>query len=195
MRKSLFLLSFCILLTGCVYNKQKPQSIYAQSELLPPRNSVENQSTYQNQTQQPLTVQGQQTPPIVLPQQTVLPSHILSTPQVQPSQNNPTPFVQTIVIPQATPYVYPPISAMQQPVQITGQNPILPQNYNSQTFQNQSQVQVAANPFSNPSAVQQIPAVQSTQPVWNSSQNIQTESSSNPLNRLNNSSNNIIPRW
>ncbi len=192
MQNRLFLLSVCVLLSGCVYKEQQGHDIYAQSDLLPPKNISEKQELYPTQLQNPnLTLQGQQTPAIVIPQQTVLPSHVLATPQMPPlPQNNPTPFVQTIVIPQATPYSYPSmppqqtpainhtINGQMYPTQTTYPNqiaPLTPQNYPSQNTGSPQTIQPV---WANPQSVQQI----------------QPEVFQKPLNTQPSDSNNI-PRW
>ncbi len=103
MYRHLSFLSFCFLLTACVYPEEMNTDIYAQSDLLPPKTVQEQQPVPAN------TIQTQKAPPIVLPQQAPIPAHLLN------AQQNPIPFVQTIVIPQPTPITYP--NAMGLPAQ------------------------------------------------------------------------------
>lgn len=90
MKNRLIPLSFCLLLGGCVYPEQPQSDIFMQSELLPPKEAS-------------IDIAPQMQPPVVAPQiQPVVAQPILAA---QPQ--NPTPFVQTIVIPQAAPMAYP----------------------------------------------------------------------------------------
>lgn len=198
MKNHLFLLSFCVLLSGCVHRTQQHQDVYAQSDLLP-RKTVAEQSVYSSQTQQnALTLQGQQTPPIVVPQQTMLPPHVLANPQMpiqQTPQNNPTPFVQTIVIPQAAPYSYPNMMPMQQPTPVVSHN-INGQQYPAQMYPNQ--VPTYAPAVQNmPVQTTYAPQNAATQPVWSNSQNIQQIQPEAPASSLNvpNTQLENIPRW
>ena len=193
MKNHLFLLSFCILLSGCVHRTQQHQDVYAQSDLLP-RKTVTEKSVYPSQTQQnTLTLQGQQTPPIVVPQQTTLPPHILANAQMQPQQapqNNPTPFVQTIVIPQPMPYSYPNMIPMQQPSPVAA-HAINSQQYPTQMHPNQmpTYTSTAQTPYASQNAT--------AQSVWSNSQNIQHIQSELPVSSLNvpNTQLENIPRW
>ena len=202
MKNRLFLLSFCVLLSGCIHNSQHPKDVYAQSDLLPRKNKTEQSSaTQSNQTQQQtLNLQGQQTPPIVVPQQTMLPSHILSNAQMQTQQtpqSNPTPFVQTIVIPQPMPYSYPNMMPMQQQVVSPAINR---QQYPAQMYPTQTQQynptpqSVPLQPvYSDPSSV----PFQNTQTVWVNPQNgqqLQADVFPKSLNVPSTPTENI-PRW
>ena len=202
MQNRLFLLSFCILLSGCVHGLQQSQDLYAQSELLPPKSTSDQPSLYQAQYPT-LNLQGQQTPPIVVPQQTTLPPHVFTNPQipVQPtSQNNPTPFVQTIVIPQAAPYSYPNMIPAQQPTPIVT-HAINGQSYPTQGYQNQVPTyNVQNHPISNnaPSYPSQNSASsQNANPIWAAPQNVQQIQSETAPKSLNAQNSNLenIPRW
>lgn len=181
MQNSLFLLSFCFLLTACVYNTEPPRDVYAQSDLLPPKTASTQPSS---QTYQ------QPTPPIVVPQQTVLPSQILSNPNtiaIPQQATNPTPFVQTIVIPQATPYpgYQPPVIPSQ--IQPAYTAPFVPSNQPQQLPAYDYPTQNINTPTSQ------------TYPAWTSPQQNQQSSATNvSINELiekNNSNNINIPRW
>lgn len=180
MQNRLFLLCFCFLLSACVQGIEPSRDVYAQSELLPPKqtNIKTEQQTYQSAT-----------PPIVVPQQTVLPAHILSTPNTIPvpqQATNPTPFVQTIVIPQAAPY-----AGYQPPVNIQPQtNP----NYVQPIAQSYPQQQMPINNY----PVQNINTPVQQPTVWQApQQNVQTNVPDVSINELveKNNSNINIPRW
>ena len=145
--------SLFFLLSACVQTEKPMGDIFAQSDLLPPR-----EETPAAEQKQPAVKPT--TPPIVVPEQTTLPKHVLSP---EPG-STPYPIVQTIVIPQTTPMQYP---TAQQPIQ----TPVASVSYSPNMVPQQQNIMPTT--YQEPQQPVYQQPVQTTQPVYQYQQQVQ----------------------